>query len=210
MLTKSKNQDDRELKRYAPSRRRSRSRHPRDRFKQLKDGPGYRVRDARLAWGTKVTTSRVQEVMFSYSLRFPEAAPVDIGHLSKRYGGVLKPHKSHRTGRDVDIKIITKRDSDYSVEATPRTIDVERNWYLIKNFIDTGDVVHIFLDLRLQRRIYKYALKEGVPKEELKRIFQYPARSAKAIVRHEPGHKNHFHIRFIRDNKRLKKDLPSI
>ena len=62
-------------------------------------------------------------------------------------------------------------------------------------------VEYIFLDYRLQRRLYKYAKKVGWSDRALERVFQYrPSgkggkRSLRGIIRHEPGHRNHYHIR---------------
>ena len=69
---------------------------------------------------------------------------------------------------------------------------------MIKSFIDTDDVRFIFVDYRLQRVLYEHAAKQGVPKARLRELFQYPRSRAVngGIIRHEPGHATHFHVRF--------------
>ncbi|MBL9017684.1 MAG: hypothetical protein JNL83_26075, partial [Myxococcales bacterium] len=56
----------------------------------------------------------------------------------------------------------------------------------------------MFLDFELQGVIYKWAKENGVKESRLNRIFQYPhGRGAAAgLVRHEPNHKNHLHVRY--------------
>ena len=39
---------------------------------------------------------------------------------------------------------------------------LRRNWYVIKKFLDTGDVQYIFIDYKLQKLLYNYAKKKGV------------------------------------------------
>jgi len=86
------------------------------------------------------------------------------------------------------------------VRANARTLDVPRTWNLLHSFIKTGDVIYIFVDRRLQRILYNHAVKQGLAKDKLNKYFQYPGRGrgAGGIIRHEPGHATHMHVRFRR------------
>jgi hypothetical protein len=174
---------------------------------QLSHGPGYRIRDPKRAWGTFIAISRIHEVLGAYSRRFRRAKPIKIWDLSRKGGGYFPPHKSHRSGRDVDIPYPLRRKySKRYRSATPKRIHPARAWWLIKRFIKTGDVTFIFIDYPLQRVLYNYAKRIGEPKRLLEKAFQYPRgkRKLRGIMRDEPGHSSHFHVRFRADKKKKK------
>jgi hypothetical protein len=167
----------------------------------LAEGPGFKVMDLQKAWGTFTAVTRLQEVFAAYHKAYPDDQPLYVHDLSRKRGGRLAPHSSHRRGRDVDIRIVLNPPSEKYSEASLKTLDVERNWFLINAFVQTNQVEYIFLDYRLQKPLYNFAKEQGVSDEDLSKIFQYPhrSRSRMGIVRHEPGHKNHIHVRFLRE-----------
>lgn len=175
----------------------------RGRFVRLHDVPGIKVRMPHRAWGTRLTVDRIKEVGARYRKRFPHAEPLIVHDLSKRRGGKFWPHKSHRTGRDVDIRVVHKNPPKKYTRATPRTMDVERMWFLITALIGTGDVEMIFLDRWLQRALFRHALSKGMSRDELAPILQYPRGRRRAVVRHAKGHADHIHVRFLRRTTRL-------
>ena len=85
-------------------------------------------------------------------------------------------------------------------------LDLTANWTFIESLVgrsrSESQVEYIFVDYRLQRRFYKHARKNGWSVKALERVFQYRAkgkggrRSLRGIIRHEPGHRDHYHIRF--------------
>ena len=164
----------------------------------LESGPGFEVLDRRRAWGTMLTVSRVAEVLSTHYMKYPDAPPLLVGDISRKGGGFLSPHRSHRRGRDVDIRYpLLKPDKRY-VPATADTWDLKRTWSLIRAFIKTGDVEYIFVDYKLQKTLHAHAQKKGLSEEQLLELFQYPRhkRAMTGIIRHEKGHKTHFHVRF--------------
>jgi len=172
------------------------------RFYRLTSGPGYTVRNPARAWGTYLTITRLQDVMVAHHRRFPKAPPVVIQDISSYYGGKLEPHVSHQEGRDVDIPLI-QGDTNRYQKTAPSQLNLERNWHLLDALINTGDVDIIFLDYALQAVLYEYAKGQGLSRAELTRIFQYPRGPERSIgiVRHEPGHDTHFHVRFRRERR---------
>ena len=166
---------------------------------QLESGPGYRVRSPSRAYGTQRTVSHIERTFERAAAHYPGAPSLAIGDLSYARGGRMRPHVSHQSGRDADIAYYTvsSEDGDGFIVATPRTLDVPRTWYLLKSFIDTGDVRYIFIDFELQEPLYNYARLRGASEEELEVWFQYPNRGAsRGIIRDARGHDDHFHIRF--------------
>jgi LysM repeat protein len=164
----------------------------------LESGPGFEVLDRGRAWGTMLTVSRVAEVLSSHFMRFPDSPLLLVGDISRKGGGFLSPHRSHRRGRDVDIRYpLLKPDKRY-VPATADTWDLQRTWSLVRAFIKTGDVEYIFVDYKLQKILYEHAQAKRMSMERLQELFQYPRgrRSMVGIIRHEKGHKTHLHVRF--------------
>ncbi len=173
---------------------------PRRPLEQLQAGPGYKLMNPARAFGTPMAVRRLREAFERYHQRFPEAAPVMVMDLSKRGGGRIQPHASHRTGRDVDVRYILNRETSVFVEASPRSLDVERTWFLISTLIEGGDVEYVFVNRKLQRYLYRHAEGLGLPEDRLDELFQYRhgVRQKVGIIRHEPGHMGHFHVRFRR------------
>jgi len=167
---------------------------------QLTSGPGYKVRTPGRAYGTDQTVSLIRKACGKYSRKFRRAPRVVIGDISFKRGGYMRPHKSHQSGRDVDIGYVHKsgREMKNFESMNKRNLDVAKTWYLVKAFIDTGDVEYMFIDHGIQRLLYEYALSHGVSKKWLEANMQYPrGRGAtEAPIRHTRGHHNHMHIRF--------------
>jgi murein endopeptidase len=131
---------------------------------------------------------------------YPGTAPVVIGSLSRQGGGRLRPHKSHRTGRDVDIGFYARNNREIaSFEAlAPDQIDFEKTMFLIVNLLASGRVQTIFVNYSLQGRMYDAAKEAGYDEAQLAWMFDYPrGRSSKSgVIRHARGHMRHFHVRF--------------
>lgn len=124
---------------------------------------------------------------------------VFIGSISRKRGGKFPPHRSHRTGLDIDIRLPLLPAVPLETYPTPDNVDWPALWELIDAFLDTGEVSMIFLDRRLQRHLYWAARWAGKTPEELEPIIHWPAKDRKweAIVRHARGHKGHIHIRLL-------------
>ena len=145
---------------------------------------------------------RLSEVMTAYHQHFPAASPIWVHDLSRRHGGRLRPHRSHATGQDVDIRVVLEHETTRCERATPHTLDLEKTWFLLLRLIDTGDVQVIFLDRQLQRALFVYARDElGYTEDGLASILEYPGRRS-GIVRHWRGHADHLHVRFRREAPR--------
>ncbi|MBL6976253.1 MAG: penicillin-insensitive murein endopeptidase [Deltaproteobacteria bacterium] len=138
----------------------------------------------------------IQEVMEGY----PGSPPVVIGSLSRPEGGRLKPHRSHCSGRDVDVGFFASdgRRLQHFADLGAHGIDYDKSFYMMASLMATGRVMYIFVNYSLQPHLYEAARRMGYDEEQLKYIMQYPRpRGEKAgIIRHARGHKRHFHVRF--------------
>lgn len=168
---------------------------------QLPRSKDYVVKRPRLAYGTERTIHLLQSAIRRYNLRAGGGPKVRVGDLSKKGGGRLEPHLSHRDGTDVDVGLIMAgedRDAIRFRVAREDNLDVHRTWLLVQAFLETGHVRYIFLDYKIQERLYHHAKKLGVSEKKLDEYFQYPRGVGRnhGIVRHWRSHRGHIHVRF--------------
>jgi murein endopeptidase len=168
----------------------------------LPEGPHWQLREHRpRVFGSRNTIEALLAALRSYGAEDPDAPPVRFGEISRRRGGRSNPHVSHRSGRDVDIGYVlhkSVRDTQHWWRAaTADNIDARRTWELIRSLIATGEVQQIFMSAKLQRLVAAEAAKQ-LPPEQVASIFSAtnPDPSVHTIVRHEHGHRDHFHVRF--------------
>ncbi len=166
----------------------------------MEDGPGLRVRNQARAYGTQRVVNMLSAAGADLKARWPDAPELVVGSLSLRRGGALRPHRSHQSGRDVDITYYHRGNVELPDfrDMSAETFDAVKNWHFFKTLIDTGEVQFIFVDYELQRVLHEYALSIGYTEEDLTEYLQYPRgrRVPEGVIRHARGHRNHFHIRF--------------
>lgn len=165
---------------------------------KLPPSDDYTLRYPNSAWGT---THAVQQVIFAlrdFRERTDFPGEIRIGSMSRQRGGDMGGHKSHQSGRDIDIRLPVIAGTPNGVRPKRRNIDWEATWHLINAFVDTGEVQIIFLDYKRQRHLYNAAREMGVSEEELDRVLQYPIGklASRGKVRHSHGHDGHIHVRF--------------
>ena len=177
---------------------------------QLQKGSGYYIRRPHNAWGTEDTINGLLEAIDAVGKKHKGVHDVAIGDISRKQGGKLRRHRSHQSGRDVDIGFWftnqKKRGPKGFISAYRHPLDMNANWTFILSLVGKkraeSKVDYIFLDYKLQKKFYQHAVKKGWKSRQLERIFQYRPRgeegkrSLRGIIRHEPGHGDHFHIRF--------------
>lgn len=167
-------------------------------------GAYFRRRPAR-AWGTTYVVHHIKRATALVASKH-KVHKLALGDISAKNGGFIDQHRSHQSGRDVDLGLyFTKPPTGYPesfVVGTRKNLHLAANWLLISTLAATrnlnGGVSKIFLDYDVQGLIYEYAKKRGVPRRTLDAIFQYPhgRGSTAGIVRHEKGHDDHYHVRF--------------
>lgn len=174
---------------------------------QLPAGDAWYRRRPDREWGTNETIRALTEAFRLVKKKHPKAHAVAVGDISAKTGGHLAPHKSHQTGRDVDIGLYfegqPKEGPKAFLSGLKHRIDYEPMWTLLLTL--AGDspaksqAEYIFLDYRVQKKIYDWAKAEKKASDKLLDwLFQYPRgnRAMRGVIRHEPGHANHIHVRF--------------
>ncbi|HEY5926311.1 MAG TPA: penicillin-insensitive murein endopeptidase [Kofleriaceae bacterium] len=172
---------------------------------KLASGDGWFIRRPYRAYGTQSTVDFVERILTDVIERFPDIHTIAIGDLSAEHGGPISEHSSHQSGRDIDVGLIfMDRPSGYPqsfVIGDADNLDLEATFVLVEEFAKTsqsGGAQMIFLDLDLQGLLYHWALENGENEDYLAWLFQYPhGKGASAgLVRHEPHHADHLHVRF--------------
>ena len=167
---------------------------------QIPERPEYTLMRPSSAYGTSHAVRNFVDALLDFRRRAPNyQGRVVVRTMSRPRGGQLGSHRSHQTGRDVDINLPLKASVPQSLPPIPPSrVDWEATYQLVRSFAATGEVVCIFLDYRLQRRLVKAAKKLGATAEELDRLVQWPRGSGSRVglVRHSHGHDDHIHVRF--------------
>lgn len=150
-----------------------------------------------LAWGTEETVHYLTTAIEAVVEQYPDSHPMFVGHLSRQEGGPLRPHRSHQSGRDVDLGYyyVPER-AEWYRPATKHTLDRARTWAFVKALITLTDVEYIFMSTRVQMLVKEYALSIGEDADWLNSIFEFRSRNPEPIIRHTWGHRTHMHVRF--------------
>jgi murein endopeptidase len=168
----------------------------------LPEGPGWRLRTHRpRTYGTTNTIYALVDAFEDFSERYPTGPKIRVGELARRTGGRVPPHRSHRSGRDIDIGYIFRGIDDGEHRwkyMNVRNFDAEKNWALVQELLETEQVQTIYIAKKLQKLLHKEA-KKHLPPEQLAALFEYPLtpESPHAKIQHWRGHSNHMHVRFL-------------
>lgn len=164
---------------------------------QLQPSDMVKVLDKDKVWGTSHTIEHLQEAIAVFRHRSGYNKPLTVSSISRKNGGKFRPHSSHQTGRDADIRLPRKPGSPGKGDA-PSSIDWTMTWQLVKALADTGEIQYIFISWSRQKYLRRAAQSAGATKAELDKLIQYPRKpkTNKGLVRHASGHVVHLHVRF--------------
>ncbi|MCR9162957.1 MAG: penicillin-insensitive murein endopeptidase [Nannocystaceae bacterium] len=152
----------------------------------LPQGP-YTIRFDWQAFGSALTVWHVARVLRAFRAETGFDGELFVGAMSRRSGRRLSPHRSHQSGRDVDIRLpAMPHATGYKLQADE--VDWHAAWALVDAFVRTGDVKVVFLERKLRRRLRRAGLALGAGDDRVAAVM--------AKVRHSPGHTAHIHVRF--------------
>jgi penicillin-insensitive murein endopeptidase len=163
---------------------------------QMPDGARWQVVNPRETWGTSETIEFLILCIDEVNEEFPDTLPIPIGDIGKPEGGALPPHLSHQSGRDVDVGYYYTTGDKWYTPARPNNLDLPRTWALVRAMVTRTDVEVIFIDRSIQKLLRGYAEGIGEDATWLDDLFGGPASALRALIRHEPGHRTHIHVRF--------------
>ncbi len=180
--------------RYRPNRGRL------DTGELFPQGEGWVLADERRAYAAGQTIDALIHGMRQVMSDHPGGQEMMIADLSFIRGGPMRPHRSHQSGRDVDVTYY-RRTSDTPTFTRCRVedLDQKRTWTFLRTQITQHDVVYVFMQRSLQVQLYEYALSIGEHPGWLASLFQfgpYRHRNGNGIIRTASGHHDHMHIRY--------------
>jgi penicillin-insensitive murein DD-endopeptidase len=174
-------------------------------------GDGFvRFRGDDIRWGLPRLVSLIETSARAVSSSIA-GPPLIVGDLGARRGGMIDRHRSHRSGRDVDLVFFAmtpdgrrirspgfvKYGADGLAEnesGKPRFLrfDTERNWLLVKALIsnEKTPIQWMFVSHTLEVMLLNYGIATGEPTDLIyyaATVMQQPSDSAK--------HDDHFHLR---------------
>ena len=164
---------------------------------QMPKSDKWLVNDPSCAWGTQETVDAIARSIEKVAADHPGAPALAIGHISSRKGGHLSPHRSHQSGRDVDLGYYHNPPKTSFVRATEANLDLERTFALVKTIVSETDVDLVLIDTSVQRLLVAHALRKGEDEAWLDQVFQVRGKHPRPVVRHARGHGNHLHVRFV-------------
>ncbi|MEM6996155.1 MAG: LysM peptidoglycan-binding domain-containing protein [Myxococcota bacterium] len=136
-------------------------------------------------YGSTHAVQTVVAAIGSFRERTGWEGRLTIGSMSREGGGHFAPHKSHRSGRDVDIRL--PRLDGSGTHPRHDEVDWHATWALISAFIDTEQTEAIFLSRRLHPLLRRAGKDMGATPQELAAIG--------TVVVHSKGHHAHIHVR---------------
>jgi penicillin-insensitive murein endopeptidase len=179
--------------------------------RQLFDSEHIRLKNPLAAqhYGTDELVGLLEHAAREVARQFP-GSRLTIGDMSRHRGGPFRPHRSHRSGRDVDVGfyitsastgelVYADRFVDFRPDGTTRTnedwrFDDARNWALVAAMLgqDEVPVQYMFVARWLRERLLAQAARAGAPQVLIDRA---------ALVLDQPSaggrHEDHFHTRIF-------------
>jgi penicillin-insensitive murein endopeptidase len=161
----------------------------------MPEGRAWHVRNLHEAWGTEETVSAVIRGLNLVANAIPDTQRVEIGDLSARHGGRLRPHRSHQSGRDIDVAYYRFDGNELTTFTSTARVDAARQWLLFRHWIARGEVTYIFVDRVIMRQLEMYAAAHEPDPAVYRAAFG--DNGDDGVIRYARGHSNHFHARFV-------------
>jgi penicillin-insensitive murein endopeptidase len=177
-----------------------------------RSGPGYhRLRSGDICWGNPRIVAAIERAAAEVARQRPGGADLVVADLSAQQGGRIPRHRSHRSGRDVDLLFYALTPDGRSVEnpgfvhfgpdglahtdrRSPRFVrlDVPRQWVLVRTLLTNPEahVQWLFVARWLEALLVEYAEALGEPQEIIwraQKVLHQPSDSA--------NHDDHIHMR---------------
>jgi penicillin-insensitive murein endopeptidase len=177
-------------------------------------GPGYRwLNPMGQHYGVPRFVEASARAAAEVEKQRPGGSPLMVGDLSRRTGGRIPHHASHRTGRDVDLLFYTETVAGDPIESpgfmkfgpdglafvpddrgagSYVRLDLAREWLLIKTLLSTplANVQWMFVSMPVEALITDYARARGEDAELV-----WHAETVMLQPRNSLPHDDHLHLR---------------
>lgn len=173
------------------------------------------VRVPRNAHGTQEMIDLLEWAAGRVAAQHPGSV-LNVGSISRARGGRMRPHRSHRAGRDADVGfylrnaqtgdpavpphfITMNRSGKGSARNVGYSFDDARNWSLIEALMgqDVVPIQYIMVVMPLRERLLAEGERRGASPELLARVREVvgPRRTGRGRWARYGTHDSHFHIR---------------
>ncbi len=166
-------------------------------------GLGWSINTSRkTVWGTPETVRAIKRCGRYYRNFFPvgKTPSIPIGSISKRDGGPIGKHKSHQSGRDVDVGYVRKKapPPGHFIDTSPKQLDLYKQWVVTKCFLDNPETKMIIMERSLVRALKKYIKRiYKTRKAKLNKYLAFfPGKKRRAVILPDTEHTSHMHVRF--------------
>jgi murein endopeptidase/LysM repeat protein len=155
---------------------------------RIPESEAYTIRFDRQCYGTTLAVHGVAQAITAFREETGFSGNVTIGAMSRQKGRRLRPHRSHQSGRDADIRLPALRHAKKEATLTSREVDWPATYALLDAFVRTGDVHVIFFDRKFFNKVRLAGRRLGASDERIHEVMKH--------LRHNKGHVHHFHVRF--------------
>lgn len=181
----------------------------------LEEGPALHVRTPSHRYGTEELVALLQWAAEEVAREHPGSV-LTVGDLSRRRGGRLRPHRSHRSGLDADVGFYLRDAATAEPAHPPRFValgrngkgslagagygfDDARNWTLVAALMgqDRVPVQYMMVIDPLKQRLLAEGRRRGASEALLHRVEEAvgPRRTGRGRWARYGTHNSHFHIR---------------
>lgn len=150
-------------------------------------GKTYSVKTSARSYGVSETISALQWIAKQWDILYPDIKII-INDISKKGGGKISPHQSHRIGLDADISLVVRATGE-RIGNSSRTNSPTP---LVKNYQQYRHIAKAFVDLVLSNPILKI------------KVIWYFDHTLNSIIPNSQtskDHYRHFHLRFCMPQK---------
>lgn len=174
-------------------------------------GDGYLVPRTWAQRGNNFGTEELVSLVVRAARRVAREHPgsmLYVADLSPPRGGPSAWHRSHQTGRDVDLlfyaldadgrpappppQMVRFGDDGVSLAGPRLVFDTERNWALLRALLEDPavEVQHVFVYEAIEHLLLQHAVEQGEPDELVQRAAAVMQQPTEALP-----HDDHFHVR---------------
>ena len=198
----------------------------------LHENPTLHVRTPNHRYGTEELVALLEWAADEVAREHPGSV-LTVGDLSRRRGGRLRPHRSHRSGLDADLGFYLReaetgepahvgrfvalgRDGKGTFRETGYGFDDARNWTLVAALMgqDTVPVQYIMVIAPLKERLLAEGRRRGAPEALLHRVEEAvgPRRTGRGRWARYGTHNSHYHVRIYcpLDDRPRCRDTPPV
>lgn len=163
-----------------------------------------RLRFPANAWGTDRLVALIDRCTQEVRDKHGRSHRLLVGDLSRSGGGHLRGHEGHQNGREADIALYMRSGKPLPAlwRVGPSDIDTKRTLTFLTCWLDSGDILRVFLDRSLQEPLVREAKRRGWSAAKISSTFSYPrpGRERVGLVQHRRHHDSHMHVRLRCDD----------